>query len=226
MNFDLTILLLIPGLVLGLIAQAMVNRTYHKYARVPTRLGLPSQELVGRLMSLRGLPDLTIQPIAGQLTDHYDPRSNTLSLSQGVYGSASVAAVGIAAHEAGHALQQHEDYPYLSLRTHIVPIVNIGSHLAWPIFLAGILFSWTPLMYAGIVLFCLVVLYTLVTLPVEFNASRCAREMLADSDLFTQDELQGVSRVLTAAALTYVASFISALMQLLRLLLIAQRRRR
>ena len=143
-----------------------------------------------------------------------------------VYGSASVAAVGSAAHEAGHALQQHEDYPYLSLRTHIVPIVNIGSHLAWPIFLAGILFSWTPLMYAGIVLFCLVVLYTLVTLPVEFNASRCAREMLADSDLFTQDELQGVSRVLTAAALTYVASFISALMQLLRLLLIVAGNRR
>ena len=143
-----------------------------------------------------------------------------------MYGSSSVAAVGIAAHEAGHALQKMENYPLLSLRTFAVPAVNIGSRLAWPIFFVGMLVSWQPLMTAGIVLFALVVLFTLITLPVEFDASRRASLMLAGSGYFTTAELDGVRKVLNAAALTYVASFISALMQLLRLVLLANRRRR
>ena len=226
MAFDWTILLMLPGLVLGLIAQAIVKSAYNKYAKVPTGRGLPAQEAVRQLLEREGLKGLTIQPIAGQLTDHYNPGSNTLSLSQGVYGSASVAAVGVAAHEAGHALQKAEDYPFLSLRTRIVPVVNIGSNLAWPLFVFGLAFSWAPLMYAGIGLFSLVVLFTLITLPEEFDASRRARLMLENSGWLTQEELRGVSRVLTAAAMTYVASFVGAALQLLRLLLLAQRRRR
>ena len=226
MYFDWTVLLAIPGLLLGLWAQAKVKRAYAKYSQIDTQRGIPAQELVRMLLERQGVTGLTIQPVAGQMTDHYDPRKDTLALSHGVYGSASVAAVGVAAHEAGHALQKYDHYPYLSLRTFIVPAVNLGSFAAWPIFLAGIFFSWDPLMYVGIGLFGLVVLFSLITLPVEFDASRRAKAMLADSGYFTQEELSGVQSVLTAAALTYVASFVSVLLQLLRLLLIAQRRRR
>ena len=143
-----------------------------------------------------------------------------------MYGSSSVAAVGIAAHETGHALQKQEGYALLNLRTVMVPTVNIGSRLAWPIFVVGMISSWRPLMYAGIGLFALSVLVALITLPVEFDASRRAKLMLSNSGYFTQEELVGVNKVLNAAALTYVASFLSALLSLLRLLLLAQRRRR
>ncbi len=224
--FDYTMILLLPGLILGLWAQWKVKSAYEKYAKVTTRRGIPAQELVRELLTRQGMADIAIQPVNGSLTDHFDPKTDTLRLSEGVYGSASVSAVGIAAHEAGHALQKMEGYGPLKLRTAIVPAVNIGSHLAWPLFFAGILFSWEPLMTAGIAVFALVVLFSLITLPVEFDASRRAKRMLADSGYFEQEELQGVSAVLSAAAMTYVASFISALMQLLRLMLIAQRRRR
>lgn len=224
--FDYTMILLLPGLILGLWAQWKVKSAYEKYAKVTTRRGIPAQELVRELLTRQGMADIAIQPVNGSLTDHFDPKTDTLRLSEGVYGSASVSAVGIAAHEAGHALQKMEGYGPLKLRTAIVPAVNIGSYLAWPLFFAGILFSWEPLMTAGIAVFALVVLFSLITLPVEFDASRRAKRMLADSGYFEQEELQGVSAVLSAAAMTYVASFISALMQLLRLMLIAQRRRR
>ena len=190
-----------------------------------TQYGVPASVAVQQLLRLQGMDDIQITPVSGQLTDHFDPKTDTLRLSEGVYGSASVAAVGIAAHEAGHALQKKENYPFLSLRTYLVPAVNIGSNLAWPIFLLGILFSWEPLMIAGIACFALAVLFSLITLPVEFDASRRAMAMLTNSGILTQEELQGVRSVLTAAALTYVASFISALMQLLRLILIRNRRR-
>ena len=167
---------------------------------------------------------VVISRTSGQLTDYFDPRTDTLRLSDGVYGSASVAALGIAAHEAGHALQKQQGYPFLSLRSLMVPAVNIGSTLAWPIFVLGLIFSWDPLVNAGIVLFGLVVLFSLVTLPVEFDASRRAMAMLAGSGYLTQDEQKGVKAVLSAAALTYVASFVSALLQLFRLITIARRR--
>ena len=143
-----------------------------------------------------------------------------------MYGSSSVAAVGIAAHEAGHALQKQEGYALLNLRTVMVPTVNIGSRLAWPIFVVGMISSWRPLMYVGIGLFALAVALSLITLPVEFDASRRAKLMLSNSGYFTQEEMRGVSAVLNAAALTYVASFLSALLSLVRLVLLAQRRRR
>lgn len=226
MYFDWTILLILPGLLLGLWAQAKVNSAYAKYSQVGTRSGVSAEVAVGQLLRQNGAGDVAIQATQGQLTDHYDPTSNTLRLSQGVYGSSSIAALGIAAHEAGHALQKAQNYPFLSLRSLMVPVVNFGSKLSWPIFLAGILFSFEPLMYVGIIAFALVVLFSLVTLPVEFDASRRAVAMLNAGGFLTQEEETGVRKVLSAAALTYVASFVSALLQLLRLVAILNRRRR
>ena len=171
-----------------------------------------------------GAGDVMIEQTGGHLTDHYDPRSNVLRLSSGVCHSGSIAALGIAAHEAGHAIQQAENYPFLKLRTWVAPVVNIGSSLSWPIFFLGLLFSWQPLMMLGILLFAAVVLFTLITLPVEFDASRRALRMLSEGGYLTQQELGGAKQVLSAAALTYVASFVSAALQLLRLLTLARRR--
>jgi len=224
MYFDWTIILILPGLLLGLWAQARVKSAFAQYSKIHTQRGLPSQELVRQLLYRQGIVDISISPVQGILSDHYDSSSNTLRLSQGVYGSDSVAAVGVAAHEAGHALQKEQGYGPLALRSLMVPAVNIGSQLAWPIFMAGIIFSFRPLMYVGIAVFAAVVLFSLITLPVEFDASRRANQMLSESGYFTTEELNGVRAVLNAAALTYVASFISSLMQLLRLILIARRR--
>ncbi|MCI5564139.1 MAG: zinc metallopeptidase [Clostridiales bacterium] len=224
MLYDITILFMLPGLLLGLWAQMRVKSAYAKYSRVPTRAGLPANEAVRRLLRQNGAEQITVTETAGELTDHFDPRTDTLRLSQGVYHSTSVAALGIAAHEAGHALQKQQHYPFLSLRTALVPVVNIGSSLSWPIFLAGLIFSWEPLMTAGIILFAAVVLFTLITLPVEIDASRRAMAMLSGSGYLTAEEEKGAKSVLTAAALTYVASFVSAMMQLLRLLALSRRR--
>ena len=224
--YDWTILLLIPGLILSLWAQSRVNGAYKKYSKVFTQRGMPAQEVARLMLNSQGSGNVTITSTQGTLTDHFDPATDTLRLSQGVYDSSSVAAVGIAAHEAGHALQKQEGYALLNLRTVMVPTVNIGSRLAWPIFVVGMISSWRPLMYVGIGLFALAVALSLITLPVEFDASRRAKAMLANSGYFTQEELTGVDKVLNAAALTYVASFLSALLSLLRLLLLAQRRRR
>ena len=224
MYFDWTIILILPGLILGLWAQARVKSTFEKYRKIHTQHGVPSQELVRQMLSRQGVVDIAISPTEGTLSEHYDPSSNTLRLSQGVYGSDSVSAIGIAAHEAGHALQKEQGYGPLVIRSFMVPAVSIGSNLAWPIFMLGIIFSWKPLMYAGIAAFAAAVVFSLITLPVEFDASRRANQMLSESGYFTQEELSGVRKVLNAAALTYVASFISTLMQLLRLILIARRR--
>lgn len=225
MYLDYTILLMIPGLLLGLWAQARVKSAYSKYSKIGTRSGVRAAEAVRHILQKNGAGDVAIATVAGQMTDHYDPRTNTLRLSEGVYNSASIAALGIAAHEAGHALQKAENYRFLALRSVMVPVVNFGSYLSWPIFVAGIIFSFEPLMYAGIIAFSLVVLFSLITLPVEFDASRRAVALLNGNGFLTQEEEQGVRKVLNAAALTYVASFVSALLQLLRLLLILNRNR-
>ncbi|MBE5775918.1 MAG: zinc metallopeptidase [Clostridiales bacterium] len=222
--FDWTMILMLPGLLLGLWAQSKVNSTYQKYSRIPVRSGMTAAEAAERILRQNGAGNVMIQQTGGHLTDHYDPRSNVLRLSSGVCHSSSVAALGIAAHEAGHAIQQAEQYPFLKLRTAVAPVVNIGSSLSWPIFFLGFLFSWEPLMTAGIVLFSAVVLFTLITLPVEFDASRRALKMLSAGGYLTETELGGAKQVLTAAALTYVASFVSAALQLLRLLTLARRR--
>ena len=224
--YDWTMILMLPGLLLGLWAQWKVKSAFARYSRVPTRGGMPAGEVARHLLAQNGNTGVAIRQIGGELTDHYDPRDNSLSLSQSVYGSASVAALGVAAHEAGHAMQKQEGYPFLKLRTLVAPVVNIGSNLSWPIFLAGLVFSYEPLMNAGIILFAAVVLFALITLPVEFDASRRALRMLTEGGFVTEDERQGAKAVLTAAALTYVASFVSAFMQLMRLVLLAGNNRR
>ena len=225
MYFDSTILFMIPGLLLGLWAQYKVKSAFSKYSKYATRSGVTAERAVARILQQNGAGDVQITRVSGSLTDHYDPTTNTLRLSDSVYGSPSIAALGVAAHEAGHALQKAQNYPFLSLRSVMVPVVNIGSNLSWPIFLAGIIFSWEPLMYAGIIAFALVVLFSLITLPVEFDASRRAVALLNNGGFLTMEEEAGVKKVLNAAALTYVASFVSALLQLMRLLTILNRNR-
>ncbi len=225
MYYDWTMILVLPGLLLGIWAQFRVQWTFAKYNKMGTARGLAAEVVARDLLNRSGNPGVAITPTQGQLTDHYDPRSNTLSLSQGVFGSDSIAAIGIAAHECGHAMQDAAGYAPLKLRSAIVPAVNIGSNLYFPMFFAGILFSWEPLMTVGIACFALTLLFSLIALPVEFNASRRAVAALAQGRYVNEEELRGVKAVLRAAALTYVAAAISSLLQMLRLLAIARRRK-
>lgn len=222
--YDWTMILVIPGLLLGLYAQFKVKSTFDRYSRVRTKSGLTAEAAARMLLSRGGSTNVTISRVNGSLTDHYDPSSKTLRLSDTVYGSDSVAAVGVAAHECGHALQEHDGYGLLKLRTALVPVVNIGSSLYLPIFMAGLLFSWEPLQMVGILCFGLTLLFSLVTLPVEINASKRALGML--EGVLDAEELQGAKAVLSAAALTYLASVISSALQLLRLILISHSRNR
>lgn len=222
--YDWTMILVIPGLLLGLYAQFKVKSTFARYSRVRTKSGLTAEAAARMLLSRGGSTNVTISRVNGSLTDHYDPSSKTLRLSDSVYGSDSVAAVGVAAHECGHALQEHDGYGLLKLRTALVPVVNIGSSLYLPIFMAGLLFSWEPLQMVGILCFGLTLLFSLVTLPVEINASKRALGML--DGVLDAEELRGARAVLSAAALTYLASVISSALQLLRLILISRSRNR
>ena len=222
--YDWTMILVIPGLLLGLYAQFKVKSTFARYSRVRTKSGLTAEAAARMLLSRGGSTNVTISRVNGPLTDHYDPSRKTLRLSDSVYGSDSVAAVGVAAHECGHALQEHDGYGLLKLRTALVPVVNIGSSLYLPIFMAGLLFSWEPLQMVGILCFGLTLLFSLVTLPVEINASKRALGML--EGVLDAEELRGARAVLSAAALTYLASVISSALQLLRLILISRSRNR
>ena len=223
--YDWTYLLIIPGLILGLWAQFKVKNTYAEYSRIPTRLGRSAASVVDDLLRRNGNHKVRIGHVSGQLTDHYNPGNETLNLSDGVYASNSVAALGIAAHEAGHAMQKHEGYAPLTIRTMIVPAVNICSGLSTPLFFLGLLMSWEPLLTLGILLFAASTVFALVTLPVEFNASNRAVAMLVDGGYVNGEEERGVRKVLNAAALTYVAAAVTSLLSLLRLVLIANRRR-
>lgn len=222
--YDWTMILVIPGLLLGLYAQFKVKSTFDRYSRIRTKSGLTAEQAARAMLSRGGSANVTISRVNGSLTDHYDPSSKTLRLSDSVYGSDSVAAVGVAAHECGHALQEHDGYGLLKLRTALVPVVNIGSSLYLPIFMAGLLFSWEPLQMVGILCFGLTLLFSLVTLPVEINASKRALGML--EGVLDAEELRGARAVLSAAALTYLASVISSALQLLRLILISRSRNR
>ena len=219
--YDWTILIVLPGLILALIAQAGVSGTFAKFQRVPARIGLTGAMLARRMLDSRGLNDIPIERVSGKLDDHYDPSQRVLRLSDGVYDSTSIAALGVAAHETGHALQHQEQYAPLTLRTAIVPMVGFGSNLSWPIFLVGLIFSWEPLLLAGIILFALAVLFSLITLPVEFNASSRALAALSSGGYLDSEEMVGANKVLRAAAMTYVAAAIGAILQLVRLLLLA-----
>ena len=224
MYFDSTYLILLPAILFALWAQSRVKSTYAKYSR--EFAGLTGAEAARMVLEMNGVNDVDIRPIAGELTDHFDPKTNTISLSQGVYNVTSVAAVGIAAHEAGHAVQYAVGYSPIKLRTAIIPVTNIGSTLSWPLLLIGVVLGNQTLAMAGVVLFCAVVLFQLVTLPVEFNASNRALDTLGASGYLQPEQLNGAAKVLRAAAMTYVAALAQALAQLLRLLMIAKRSRR
>lgn len=223
--YDWTYLLIIPGLILGIWAQSKVKSAYAEYSRIPTRLGRSAATVVDELLRRNGNSKVRIGRVNGELTDHYNPGNETLNLSDGVYASNSIAALGIAAHEAGHAMQKHDGYAPLKLRTAIVPAVNICSGLSTPLFFLGLLMSWEPLLTLGIILFAASTVFALVTLPVEFNASSRAVAMLTEGGYVTGEEERGVRKVLQAAALTYVASAVTSLLSLLRLVLIANRRK-
>ncbi len=229
MYFDWTYLVIVlPMVILSMIAQANVTSTYNKYSKVWSRRGLTAEQAVRQILSANGLHDVGITRCAGNLTDHYDPRTNTIALSDTVFGSTSVAAIGVAAHEAGHAIQHAENYAPVKLRTAIVPITNFGAKLSMPLVILGLLLGFVELAYAGILLFGLVVIFQLVTLPTEFDASRRAVKALGNGYL-DEEELKGTKKVLSAAAMTYLAALFVSLASLLRLVLIVSgngRRRR
>ena len=223
--WDWTMILVIPGLLLGLWAQMRVSSAFRKYSAVHARSGMSAEDVARSMLNQAGCGNVSIRSVSGNLTDHYDPRNNTLRLSDGVYGSSSVAAIGIAAHECGHAMQQHEGYAPLVLRSALVPVVNLGSNLYFPIFLLGLILYNQAFFGIGIVLFSLTTIFQLVTLPVEFNASGRALRVLDQQGYLSPEEMDGARAVLSAAAMTYVAAAISSLLQLVRLLIIARDRR-
>jgi Zn-dependent membrane protease YugP len=237
--WDWTIVLLFPALILAIWAQAKVKSAYAKYSKVRARSGMTGAQVAadmlrrgdlvavgGRPRALEALGAVQVEAVAGELTDHYDPRDKVLRLSEPVYGGDSLAAIGVAAHEAGHAIQDAAGYPALVLRTTLVPAAQLGSGLAFPLFLVGLFFAHSGLRFlmdVGILLFSAAVVFTLVTLPVEFNASRRALRLLDQGGYLAADEIQGARAVLNAAALTYVAAAAMAIMQLLRLILLRGR---
>lgn len=225
-GFDGTIFLLILGMLLSLAASAKLKTVFATYSKIRSRSGLTGAQTAKRILQAAGIHDVEVVPIQGQLTDHYNPRTRQVCLSQSSYQQTSLAAVGVAAHECGHAIQHHNSYLPLNLRTAIVPLANIGSSLSWPIFLAGLLFSMRPLLTAGILLFSAAVIFQLVTLPVEYNASSRALVMLENTGVLAMEEVHGAKKVLRAAALTYVAALASSILQLLRLVILAGGRNR
>ena len=223
--FDPTMILVYIGALLSLWASSKVNSTFQRYSRVRSMTGMTGAEAAKRLLQSQGIYDVTVQPVRGQLTDHYDPRTKTVNLSESVYGSTSIAAVGVAAHECGHAIQDNVGYAPLRLRSAFVPIANLGSKISLPLIILGFFIGLTPFIEIGIWMFVLAVLFQIITLPVEFNASRRALSMLRDYGMLSSDEIGDCRNVLTAAALTYVAAAASSVLQLLRLLMLSNRRR-
>jgi Zn-dependent membrane protease YugP len=223
---DATYILVIIGAVLCLLASAKVKSAYKKYENIPTRSGYTGAQVAEMILRGAGITDVPVYSIPGELTDNYSPQDHTLNLSQEVYNSTSIAAIGVAAHECGHAIQHNRGYAPLSIRSAIVPVANIGSTISWPLIIIGLLIpNLQVFITIGVFLFSLVVLLQFVTLPVEFNASGRAITILRDGCFLDDDELKGAKKVLTAAALTYVASMLSSLLQLLRLVLLSRRRR-
>lgn len=218
--FDPTFIFLIPAIILAIWAQALVSQRFTYYSKVRSTFGITGAELARRLLDNSGLYDIKIETIPGQLTDHYDPRAKVVRLSQATYNNSSIAALGVVAHEIGHALQHAKNYAPLVVRNAFAPVASFGSYFSWVIFFMGILF-WSPTMIRfGIVLFSLVVLFTLITLPVEFDASKRAKRLLAEMGM-PESEVIAVNKVLSAAAMTYIASMAMAMLQLLRMIFIA-----
>lgn len=226
MMWDPTYILILIGVLLSLAASAMVRSTFSRYSSVRSASGLTGAQVAERILAYAGVRDVTVQHIAGNLTDHYNPKTKSVGLSDTVYGSNSVAAIAVAAHECGHVIQHANSYAPLSMRSALVPVANFGSGVSWVLLLAGIMFSMPPLITIGIVLFSAAVLFQIVTLPVEFNASRRALHILQETGILGPSEGQSAKKVLRAAALTYVASAAAAILQLLRLILLFGRNNR
>lgn len=227
-GFDSTYFLVLIGVVISLWASSRVKSTYAKYNRVRNQRGLTGRDAAQQILQNAGIHDVRIEHVAGDLSDHYDPRSKVLRLSDATYNSASVAAVGVAAHECGHVLQHAKGYAPLAIRTSLVPVANFGSMIAWPLIIIGLFITTSAsslLINLGIIAFSVAVLFQIVTLPVEYNASSRALSVLSESHLLYDEELQGAEKVLKAAALTYVAAAAASILQLLRILLLSGRRR-
>ena len=225
-SFDWTILLVIPGLLVSLWAQIKVKSTFDKYSKIYTNKGLTGAAAARRILDANGLHHVRIEQINGHLTDHYDPRANVIRLSASVYSYTTPAAIGVAAHEAGHAIQYAKGYAPIKLRAKLVSITSFSSGLAVPLFFIGLLFANEALMLLGILLYSAIAFFQLVTLPVEFNASARAMSVLRSSGMLNKNELAASRKVLSAAAMTYVAALLTSLLTLLRLILLANRNRR
>ncbi len=225
-GFDWTyVVLVLPCVIFAMIASSNVNATFKRYSKVYSTRHLTGAQAAQRVLTANGVTGVQIQRVSGNLTDHYDPKANVIRLSDSVYNSTSVAAIGVACHEAGHAVQYAQHYAPIKLRSAIIPVTNIGSNLAMPLILIGLVLSFGEavsysFVYAGIACFGLSALFQLVTLPVEFNASRRAMNAIRDTDLLTEEEQRGARKTLTAAAMTYVAALAVALAQLLRLIVL------
>lgn len=224
--YDPTWWLIIVGMIFCLIASGNVSATYKRYSKINNARGMTASEAAERILKGAGIYEVRIERIEGELTDHYDPKNKVVRLSESVYHSSSVAAIGVAAHECGHVIQHYGGYVPIRVRNAIVPVVNFGSKLSWPLILLGVLFGLTSLVDIGIILFSVVLLFQLVTLPVEFNASKRAIRIIRDDGILHGDEVTGARKVLNAAALTYVAGTIATALQVLRLFLLFGRRRR
>lgn len=225
--FDPTYILILIGILLSLGASFMVKATFNKYSKVRCMSGYTGAQAAERILQQAGINDVRIEHISGTLTDHYDPKNKVLRLSDTVYNQSSIGAVGVAAHECGHAVQHAKGYAPLRWRSSLVPVANLGSTLSWPMIFLGVILSWNEtLIMIGIILFSAAVLFQLVTLPVEFNASKRAISVLWDTGILYQDEVGKARKVLSAAALTYVAGAAASILQLLRLLILFGGRRR
>jgi len=222
--FDPTMILLFPALLISFWAQFKVQNSFSKYSNVYSSSGMKASEIAKKILSNAGIEDVSIERIHGFLTDHYDPKKKVLRLSQNVFDSESIAAIGVAAHEAGHAIQDKSGYLAMKIRHNIVPFASFGSQLAFPIFFLGLFMGIPSLLKIGILLFVGIVLFHLVTLPVEFDASSKAMRLLKKNNLVNSREMKAVKETLSAAALTYVAATLVAIMQLVRLLILAGRR--
>lgn len=220
---DPTMIILLPALIISIWAQIKVKSSFAKYSSVRSMNGYTGSQVARMILDAYGMFHIPINCIGGNLTDHYDPRNKTVNLSQEVYNSTSIASIGVAAHEIGHAIQHQEGYVPIKIRMALVPIANFGSQAAWGLFFLGIIFSMEPLVNIGIILFSAAVLFQLVTLPVEFNASNRALKVLGSKNILYGEELKGAKNVLVAAGLTYVAAAVTAIAQLLRLIAIKNR---
>ena len=227
-GYDPTYWMVIVGMIISMLASAKVKSAFNKYSKVRSMSGMTGAQVAERILNSQGIYDVSVQRVAGSLTDHYNPSTKVVNLSETVYSSTSVAAIGVAAHECGHAIQHAKGYVPLSLRTAIVPVANISSKIAWPLLFVGLLInsrSSMTFIYAGIICFSLALIFQIVTLPVEFNASARALKLLTSNGILSDDEVGKTRKVLTAAALTYVAAVAASILQLLRILAIFAGRR-